>query len=255
VHIAERGHDARRFALLVTGGGGPVHGCEVARRLGIRRVICPPAAGVASALGMLVAPARIDRSGTVACPLGRMNWTALEAGYAALEADAFSVIAQTLTGEAAPAVQRLADMRFRGQGYEVITRLPAGPYTASSGNALRASFLAAYEGVFGRRPPVAEIEIVNIRVSVTAPTSSGELELDLQPADAILQPRATRTIRFHAAAAPVAAPVYERSALPAGQRLRGPAIVEEASSTLLVPPGADATLHPDGNIVIELPDS
>src|SRR5579871_2072687 len=66
VHIAERGHHASRFALLVTGGGGPLHGCEVAARLGIARVICPPSAGVASALGLLMAPARIDRVATVA---------------------------------------------------------------------------------------------------------------------------------------------------------------------------------------------
>jgi N-methylhydantoinase A len=255
VHIAERGHDARRFALLVTGGGGPVHGCEVARRLGIRRVICPPAAGVASALGMLVAPARIDRSGTIARPLGRMDWAALEAAYAALEADASKVIAETLTERATPSIQRLADMRFRGQGYEVVTRLPAGPYAAGSEDALRAAFLAAYEGLFGRRPPVAEIEIVNIRIAVTASASSGDLQLDLQPEDAPLRARVTRPIRFHAQDGPVMAPVYERGQLPTGVRLRGPAIIEEASSTLLVPPGAKAALRADGNIEIELPES
>jgi N-methylhydantoinase A len=65
VHVAERGRHAGNFALLATGGGGPLHGCEVARRLGITRVICPPSAGVASALGLLMAPARIDRAGRV----------------------------------------------------------------------------------------------------------------------------------------------------------------------------------------------
>src|SRR6185369_12623177 len=88
VHIAERGHQADRFALLVTGGGGPLHGCEVARRLGIRRVVCPPGAGVASALGLLMAPARIDRVGTVARRLDQLSWPDFERAYTALEAEA-----------------------------------------------------------------------------------------------------------------------------------------------------------------------
>ena len=152
VHIAERGHEARKFALLVTGGGGPVHGCEVARRLGIKRIVCPPAAGVASALGLLVAPARIDRSTTIARVLSTLDWVAFEAAYAALEADAARVVAETIPAATRPGVQRLADMRFAGQGYEVVTTLPVGPYGASSAPAVRAAFEQAYESLFGRRP-------------------------------------------------------------------------------------------------------
>ncbi|MEK7715123.1 MAG: hydantoinase/oxoprolinase family protein, partial [candidate division NC10 bacterium] len=65
VHIAERGRDPRGYALLSTGGAGPVHAYGVAKKLGLTRVICPPSAGVASALGLLVAPARVDRVATV----------------------------------------------------------------------------------------------------------------------------------------------------------------------------------------------
>ena len=71
VHVAERGRHGSEFALLATGGGGPLHGCEVAKRLGITRVVCPPSAGVASALGLLMAPARVDRVATVAKRLVR----------------------------------------------------------------------------------------------------------------------------------------------------------------------------------------
>ena len=70
VHIAERGRDPRDYALLCTGGAGPVHAYSVARKLGIGRVICPPSAGVASALGLLVAPARVDRVATVGIRAG-----------------------------------------------------------------------------------------------------------------------------------------------------------------------------------------
>src|SRR4051812_12908135 len=98
VHVAERGHHASEFALLATGGGGPLHGCEVALRLGIPRVICPPSAGVASALGLLMAPARIDRVTTVAKRFSQLDWAALEAAFVALERDATAVIAATVPG-------------------------------------------------------------------------------------------------------------------------------------------------------------
>src|SRR5205814_6969411 len=71
VHVAERGRDPRGYALLCTGGAGPVHAYAVARKLGLLRVICPPSAGVASALGLLVAPARVDRVATVGIRLDR----------------------------------------------------------------------------------------------------------------------------------------------------------------------------------------
>jgi len=252
VHIAERGQDARKFALLVTGGGGPIHGCEVARRLGITRVVCPPAAGVASALGLLVAPARIDRSATIARTMSQLDWTAFERAYATLEDDAGKVVRETAANAAVPRVERLADMRFAGQGYEVVTRLPAGPYGPDSAPAIRAAFEGAYEAVFGRRPPVAEIEIINIRVSLSAATGGGELDLELSAPGTPPQPRTKRYARF-SASEHIEAPVYDRALLATGTRLTGPAIVEEASSTLLVPPNATAHVDACGNILIDLP--
>ena len=253
VHIAERGHDARKFALLVTGGGGPVHACEVARRLGIKRIVCPPAAGVASALGLLVAPARIDRSTTIARALSALDWNAFEAAYAALEADAARVVAETIPATCEPHVQRLADMRFAGQGYEVVTALPAGPYHERSEATIRAAFEQAYETLFGRRPPVAEIEIINIRVALSAAAGSGALDLGLAESQAMPTPRGKRQVRFADSTAPVDTPIYERARLGIGSQLTGPAIVEEASSTLLVPPGATAVVDAAGNILIDLP--
>ena len=252
VHIAERGHDARNFALLVTGGGGPVHGCEFARLLGIKRVVCPPAAGVASALGLLVAPARIDRSATIARALSTLEWNAFEAAYADLEADAARVVAETIPTRTKPTVQRLADMRFVGQGYEVVTQLPAGPFGPESVTAIRIAFEQAYETLFGRRPPVAEIEIINIRVSLSAAAGSGALDLGI--GNALAQPiaQSARPTRIAGGSAPSQTPVYDRGRLGIGSQIVGPAIIEEASSTLLIPPGATASVDAAGNILVEL---
>src|SRR5688572_15087837 len=130
VHVAEHGRHASEFALLATGGGGPLHACEVAKRLGIRRVICPPGAGVASALGLLMAPARIDRVTTVAKRLSAIDWNALEKAFRNLERDARSVIDATLMNGGKLTVERAGDLRFVGQGFELVTPLPPGPYSA-----------------------------------------------------------------------------------------------------------------------------
>ncbi|HEV8144042.1 MAG TPA: hydantoinase/oxoprolinase family protein [Methylomirabilota bacterium] len=127
VHVAERGRDPRDYALLCTGGAGPVHAYSVARKLGLTRVICPPAAGVASALGLLVAPARVDRVATVGLRLDRDRIGALETAFGALEDEARAVIADTGLELAAATVRRLADGRFLGQGFDLVVALPDGP--------------------------------------------------------------------------------------------------------------------------------
>ena len=128
VHIAERGRDPRDYALLCTGGAGPVHAYSVARKLGLGRVICPPSAGVASALGLLVAPARVDRVATVGIRLDRGSIGALEAAFARLEDEARAVMADTGLKLETATVTRLADGRFLGQGFDLVVPLPDGPY-------------------------------------------------------------------------------------------------------------------------------
>ena len=255
VHVAERGHHAGDFALLATGGGGPLHGCEVARRLGIKRVICPPSAGVASALGLLMAPARIDRVATVAKRMGELNWRELESAFAKLEREAGAVIAKTLAKRTRVSVTRSADMRFVGQGFELVVALPKGPYAARSAAALRAAFTEVYRKTFGHVPPVGDIEIINIRVAVSAAVSQGELHVASGKKGRDAEARALKgkrrawvgtRERFEEL------PVYDRYRLAVGATVRGPAIVEEDSTTLILPPKATAKVERSGNVVVVL---
>ncbi len=82
VAIAERGAAPPDYALLATGGAGPVHAWEVARRLGVQRILCPPGAGAGSALGMLMAPARVDRAASVNALLDGVDWKRIDATFA-----------------------------------------------------------------------------------------------------------------------------------------------------------------------------
>ena len=103
-----------------------------------------------------MAPARIDRVATVAQKLNAADWPALESAYNALEGSAKRVIEATLAGAPEVAVERAADLRFVGQGFEVVTVLPAGPYEAAAAQPIREAFEAAYRKVFGLVPPVGE---------------------------------------------------------------------------------------------------
>jgi len=251
VHVAERGFDAPKFTLLLTGGGGPLHGCDVARRLGIKRVLCPPGAGVASALGLLIAPARVDRSTTLAKRLSTVTPEALEAMYGQLEDDAARVMQDTLVDGAAYTYERSADIRFVGQGFELPTSLPSGPFDAQTAGKIMEAFREGYGRVFGQVPPVAEIELINLRVAaieagVERPlnlTSSGREKWKHGSTDRQMW---LPTTKDWSGVTSVAA-----EALKDGDRLDGPAIVEDASSTLVIPPGASAFRDSAGNLIVE----
>jgi N-methylhydantoinase A len=255
VHIAERGRDPRDYALLCTGGAGPVHAYSVARKLGIARVICPPSAGVASALGLLVAPARVDRVATVGIRLDQGSIATLEAAFARLEAEARAVMAETGLKLESATVQRLADGRFLGQGFDLVVPLPPGPYEDSGpGRAvLRGAFETAYREKFALTPPGVPVEFINARVAVRAPVSGSEVVLEGRGgggARAAL--KGTRRAYFPGPEGWVETTVYDRYRLGVGDELAGPAVVEEEGSTLVVGPGATARVAESGNIVMTL---
>jgi N-methylhydantoinase A len=251
VHISEHGRDPRRYALLTTGGGGPLHGCEVARKLGIGTVICPPSAGVASALGLLVAPTRIDRVRTVNRALAEVAMPQLEAHFQELEAEAKRIIAETGIDPATAVVSRLADMRYAGQGFELVVGLPAGPYASEAREAILTRFEADYRAIYTRTPPKGATELINIRISVEAP--AGRADLRARPASAATIDNAqkgTRAAYFGALGGFAQATVYDRSLLGIGAVVSGPALVEEPESTLLLPPNCTAQVEANGNIIV-----
>ncbi len=252
IHVAERGKDPRRFTLLATGGAGPVHAYGVARKLGLRRIVVPRAAGVASALGLLVAPARVDRVATVARRFAEIDWPRLEAAYRALEAEAARVIAETGLDPVEAEVVRLADMRFAGQGFELVVELPAGPYDEAAAPALARAFATSYRAAFARTPPEVEPEIVNIRVSVRASIPGVSALAQAPAAVSREKPRHRRKIYFREAGGFVEAWVCSRASLAPGARVRGPAVVEESESTLVVGPGGVVTVDAAGNLVVDL---
>ena len=252
VHVAEQGYDASDFALIVTGGGGPLHGCDLARRLGITRVICPPGAGVASALGLLIAPARVDRSATIARQLNDIGHEELEAAFQALEEDASTVMRDTLTPGAKYAFERRADVRFMGQGFEIITRLPTGPFDDTTQGKIHSEFQVAYTKVFGQVPPVADVELVNLRVAAVEQVVDRPLTLDASSKEAWRIGDGSRGVWNEETGQSGTVKVLSRESLVVDEVWPGPLIIEDASSTLLVPHEASVLRDQAGNLIIDL---
>ncbi|MBI1847066.1 MAG: hydantoinase/oxoprolinase family protein [Candidatus Rokubacteria bacterium] len=254
VHIAERGRDPRQYALLCTGGAGPVHAYSVALKLGLSRVVCPPSAGVASALGLLVAPARVDRVATVGIRLDRDSVGDLEAAFRRLEDEARAVMADTGLALETATVERLADGRFLGQGFDLVVTLPHGPYRedADTRRRLQAAFEAAYREKFALTPPSVPVEFINVRVAVRAPVAGATVTAPGVAGGAGDAVKGTRPAWFPERGGWVETTVYDRYRLAAGDALAGPAVVEEEGSTLVVGPRATARVAPSGNIVMTL---
>ncbi len=253
VAIAERGRVPQDYALLATGGAAPVHAWHVARKLGVRRVVCPPGAGVGSTIGMLMAPARVDRVASFNVALAAVEWDAAGRILAALETDAVGVVQATGAELDRRSTRRLADMRYVGQGSEITVALPE----ALSGPAVLAAFEAAYRTLFGQTPPGAAAQFVALRLALSAPMPGvgGVLRLETGAAGAVAL-KGRRPVHFPDAHFPDAAgdietPVYDRYALPPGTRLEGPAVFEENESTFVVGPGARIEVLPDGSILAE----
>ena len=248
VAIAERGRIPSEYALLATGGAGPVHAWHVARKLGVKRVVCPPGAGAGSTIGMLMAPARVDRVASFTQPLSSVDFAVADRIFRELERESLDVLRLTGAEVGARTANRLADMRYIGQGSEITVVLPE----TLSDAAVRAEFEKAYKALFARTPPGAAIQFVALRLSVTAPMPGTGGKLELPRHASVSAEKGTRPVFFPDIGKMVQTKVWDRYALAAGVSIDGPAVFEENESTFIVGPGTRARLLPDGSILAEV---
>lgn len=252
VYIAERGRDPRGFTLIATGGAGPVHAAGVARKIGIAKVLVPPAAGVASAGGLLVAPARTDQARSLLTRLDAAAWDDVNQLLHELAQAGRAQLAEAGARDGL-LITRRVDMRYLQQGHELSVPLPDGPLSADAASAIAAAFEEHYAAVFGRIIPGVPVEFVTWRVAVQAQDVHNVLGATL-PAQGTAWASATRLAYFPAAGW-VPAPVLDRSALAPGACHDGPLIVEEAASTTILGPGDALTVDEHGNLIVTIASS
>lgn len=248
LHMAEKGLDPRSFALLATGGAGPVHACHLAMKLGIRHVLCPPSSGVASALGLLVAPPRADVSHSFLAELHEIDWNELNKLITNLTTEAMETLIQAGVDPATAQVIPLADMRYVGQSHHIETRIPSGKMDEESKSALRTAFEESYHQLYGSNLSDIAVELTAIRITVLGPTPDYASGVFVTSTDTDA-PIGERTIYVAEHDKVRSAPIYRRDALSSNSKHPGPAIVESEDTTTVVESGwqfwvdADRVLH------------
>jgi N-methylhydantoinase A len=225
-----------------------VHAYEVARHLGIERILFPPAAGVASSLGFLVAPISIDLVRTFRSTLGAMQWDAVLARYREMENEAREWLRRVGAEPAAARFVRRVDMRYTGQGYEVPVELPSGELDQAIEPALRESFDGAYRRRFGTSLSSAPAEALHWRLEVSIP--SPEIDLAFAPPENGSSLKGTRSAWFAELGEFRPCPVHDRYRLAHGSEIPGPALIEERESTIVVGPSASASVDLHGNVIL-----
>jgi len=241
----ERGIDPRDFALMPFGGAGPLHAATLARELGISRVLCPRASGVLCALGLAAATPRRDVSRTVMLRGSSLSPQRLSAERDGLLTEAHAALSAT------PSRVRVRhELRYRGQSFELPVEEEiewhAGPWTGLNPEDLRAAFARAHELRYGYRDDSAEVELVNIRVSVWGSSPS----LRPRAASGAATPAGeARAIIFDGE--PIEATVL-RGELPHGTILSGPTLCALGEATLLVPPGWSGEVDAYGTVHLHL---
>lgn len=250
MHAVERGRDLRRFALVATGGAGPVHAWGVARGLGIRSVIFPPSAGVASAFGMLTAPQSFDFARSLPAPLGEVSWREVRRAVSEMTRQGMRQLAAAGLDEGRARVTLAADVRHTGQGdsvtVEIGEALGSDPATQ-----VESAFEEAYVRLYGRRPPGVEAEVLTWRVRVSGPRPRLRIREGAEGGGKAR--KGSRAVWFAEVDDFVEAAVYDRYRLAPGTRIRGPAVVEERESTAVIGPRGRAQVDDAGNLEVQLP--
>ena len=238
-----RGLDPRDFALLAYGGAGPLHAAAVAAELGIAKIAIPPLPGAFSALGLLIAERRHDASRTLATALSEARIEDIEAVLRPLRARARAALVADGLEESRVRLETVLDMRFEGQAFELSVPVDGA---LDSTEALAARFREAYlerYGVEDKDP----VEIAVYRVVGRGP--AGDIALpEMAAAGGGGSETGRRRAWFGGRWRETA--IHDRARLAAGDRVSGPAIVEEAGATALVPPGFAATAHPSGSLIL-----
>jgi N-methylhydantoinase A len=227
-----RGLDPRAFALVAFGGAGPLHACALARELGMRTVLVPRACGVLSALGLAISDLRRDYARPRRLALDDLVPPELEAEFGELEAEA----ARDLPS---PVCRRRADLRYRGQGFEL-------PVEADDLGALAERFHREHARRYGYSMPGEAVELVSLRLVASAPRSRPPLREGPPRGEARV---GSRVASFEGETRPVL--VYDRTRMGAGSEARGPALVEFPEAACAVPPGWRGVVDAAGTLVLE----
>lgn len=249
----QRGHDPRDYALMAFGGAGPLHAARLARELDMGRIIVPLTPGTLCALGLLLTDLRSDFAISRLVKVDQSAVEPMTSGFKSLEAQAEAWFSQEGIGADRQVINRTADMRYVGQNYELQVQVPAGPVGDGTLDALVKGFEQAHLQRFGFIAEGEAIQIVTLRLEAAGLVNKAEFtpQPDAGPActNAII---GEREVYMDEARDFVSCPVYAREKLKPGNRIAGPAIVEQMDTTTVILPDMQGVVDPYLNLILEM---
>ena len=250
IHALEKGRKVENYSIVPIGGAGPVHACSLAIKMGIGRLISPPSAGVASAIGMLASPTAFEFVQADMQKLDSLDFTNTGVIFDNLAARGCGLLEMCGLIKEDMAFAYSALMRYVGQGYEVGVPLEIQTIADEDRAEVTRGFEAVYKDLFGRTEKMP-LEVISWRVVVSGPTPKFSLKAPYVGAGTGGPQKGQRPVYFGETAGFAETTVYDRAKLEPGFTAFGPAIVEERESTLVVPPDFTLTVEPSGNMLLE----
>ena len=243
----ERGLDPASFAAMPFGGGGALHTGALMHEVGLGAAIVPRFPGVTSALGCVIADMRHDRVQTVNRMLADLNCVALQAEMNGVADDAKARL--EASGVRFERIEREVafDMLYLGQTHTVSVPIPSGDLNTGM---IQTAFDTAYLAAYGRLLQGIPVRVMNYRVSVTGKRPAFDMAAFAPPEDKTVAQCQTATRLVHANGVDQDAPVYDRLALPEGAEIKGPALLEQADTTIFIDPGLIGQVDRFGNLII-----
>lgn len=249
VHIIEKGLDPRFFSMLAFGGAGPVHAFHVARLMNAPQLIVPSGAGVLSALGFLVSPVATEEITSYVCRLDKIDWKRVNAMIDGMKEKGFAFLTKAGIRKKDATIRIVSDMRYSGQGHEIMIVIPTGKLSEKSIPEIVTNFKEEYQLRYGRSIENISIESVTWRVLVSGPSP------ELIPKQAVLGKhskalKGKRQVYFGNSY--IDTSVYDRYAIEVNKKINGPCIIEEFESTTVIGMDSVVWLDENRNIIIDL---
>jgi N-methylhydantoinase A len=249
----ERGLDAGSFLMVVYGGAGPLHASAIAREIGIKQVLIPFAPGYFSAYGMLFSDLRYDYVRSCFRKLEEVSFDEIEGIYSSMEEEGRAAIGMSGIRPEGIVIERAADMRYVGQEHAVTVELPGQFFADRNRDAIKRRFDEVHAIRYGTSAPKEPADLVSLRATVLGtmrkPPRHTVHEGQGEPPKEALRTKKDVFFRGHGF---VSTPVFKRDALRSGDRVNGPALIEEHASTTVVQPADELTVDGFGNLQIRI---
>ena len=246
IHALEKGRKIEKYTMIPIGGAGPVHACSLMSKMNLNKMISPPDAGVASAIGMTASPNSFELVQADMQQLELLNFTKMKKAFLDMEKKGTKLLLQTGTNKKHISINNSTLMRYVGQGYEIEVPLNKEVLSLKNIKNIKLEFEKVYQNLFGRIEKMP-MEIISWRTIASGPLPNFSLNFNVEKKS--LSEEKKRKVFFGGKKFNDTI-VLDRSSLSKTFKSIGPLIIEERESTLVIPPNFKVQMHESGNLII-----